>query len=790
MSDNTDINDVLALLKASGEATTDLEALADFLLTAGPQGGLVFNAPNKSVKGLVMPLFIQDIREKKSTVEGGKTRFECFFVVLPFDDVVIAPDLGTKLNRFELDVFIETRVKMTLERQVAYLAGLSAAERGTFAAKREYDTYRTETTRLISGTKIKLTSWDGVFAHSNGVPFSRGEFAIAKGLYIEDKHAAAGEPSKYGEQWTLRRDVGTLEDDPMHTGIEAREQLFATLQEGNVLLNVGDANPLFSRNNESDDERLFREKREKTEKGPKAWEREKIYTNWLPKALRPYAKRLFVVPSNGTQVTAELLDAKNKIVIGKSVWSPDFISKGDQPKKTAAFQVRCQIFEEGKPIQVALLSVTIYEENLKRYGINNQEIFGAVAGSFIPRCDGMIAAMPSLANSHNMDESSLAFNKQNIDGTYPKGVAFGVSAYAEVFCIDLASGIIKGGYPITPACVSTILIHKYKSDDFTLQCPGEVALHASQNELNTGGKPPEVNLLESKQTSIKEMQDHYQFFFMSEKANDSEEMAEMVRDLTTLYPNDIVEKTSALILGEKVKGLEGWPVKIRASPLKWTIFAVRNDIAKAYMDKKAAVKTQTKEEIVAKYRVLVERRKAEEIRQKKIAAEFAALAELPPGALDGPGDAQKLITNTDQPQQDTDLKTQPDLPTDGVKRADEIAHDPKRQKVLPTDNDATDADDQSNTPKTDAKKHVDEAVSSEADGSEAAALDLDVDVRSTAKPATPKKSKEHGTPTKQKETHHSKKPKEEPPKKSKDVVKKGAQSSDHKDSKKKKDFPL
>jgi hypothetical protein len=643
-----DLKNIYKELREAGVDPEDLEQAANYFMKKDEGGGMMaFNNPIRNIKGLTVGVLIRTIEEKKSE-NTGKQYYEYRLMVCTFEDVVVPSEIGEKINENAIRLRVEKRTKMSLEEREEYLAGLKPAERNSFAGKREYAVTRDEMVTLFAGTEIKITSFDGPFTHSNKMPFATNEFAICKGLICEETITVPGQPSKFGKQWKVQSKVGTLEEDT-NKGPEDIERMMKLLERDNQLVNVGDNNPKFTMDNESEDDTLFRKTIESAGKDMKDWQKDTILLGFLPKEDRSISKRSIIINLNGTAPDPEFMAQREKVIFKPPTWGKEFVGtkKDDVPVKLGAFQARCLIMDGEKEI-AAVVQVQMFDKHMTGFGVMDYEMFGKIAASYVPRCRGYIAARMNVGSSHAMDESSTLHNKQNEDGTFPKGVEFGVFAYAELLNINLASGVIDGGFgPLTAECAAAIMEHKYQSSDFSEKCPTDVDSYAKLNPLNSGGKPPIVNMLEARH-SVADLKDKYQFYMVCDKQN--EEVSEAITLLQTKYPDTMVQKMSDLILGRPVKGISGWTVKLYTvqPPLVYTIFAIKNDLVESTLKLLSGEDKLSEAEFTQAYVAAVKKRKADEERAQAkrdaIANAIADAEQVPAGTFDDPpAKKQKVV---------------------------------------------------------------------------------------------------------------------------------------------------
>lgn len=659
-----ELKNVSKQARDAGVDPQNLEAVMNFFRSKTDQPGEVtFSNPVRNIKGLTVSVLIRTIDEKKSD-RTGKTYWDYRLMVCTFEDVVVPSDIGDKIDDGAIRMRVDKRTKMSPVERQEYLAGLSPADRAGFAGKREYRLTRDDTTVLYAGTEIKITSFDGPYTHSNNMPFVAGEFAIIKGLYCEET-IKPGEQS-YGRGWKVQS-KGSLEEDT-NKGPEDVHRMLRTLAKGNHLVNVGDNNPHFDMSNESESDRKFRQDKEQGGKDLKNWEKNTILLGFLPEHMRPAAARVIVIPLHGSEPDPEFIAQRDKVVVSEPTWSTEFAGtkNDDTPVKLGAFQAKCRIWT-GDETTDALVQVQCFDKHMNRFGVMNTNIFAKIAASFVPRCHGYIAARMDVGSSHAMDESTLMANKQNEDGSYPKEVAFGVFAYAELLNINLASGVIAGGFgPITDECASTAMKLKYKSDDFSEQCPADVSSYATLNPLNTGGKPPIINLLESRH-SVADLSKTHQFFLVCDKRNDSEEIVELMNKLQRKYADSIVQKMSDLIMGQAVKGISGWPVKLKGD-IVFTVFAVRNSLVKSTHELLEGPKID-EAQFAEQYIAAMKKRKASEEKARVVQEEIDALHNLGAEAFeDPPAKRQKAapeppsaedLSVVDEEEQETSASSRP-----------------------------------------------------------------------------------------------------------------------------------
>lgn len=640
-----DLKKMSAEVRAAGLDPTDLEKVANYFMQKSDRvEEVTFSSPVRNIKGLTVPVLIRTAEEKKNDGPNGngKTRIVYRLMVCTFEDVVVPSELGEKIHENEIQLRVEKKIKMSQERRDQYLASLSPAERNGFAGKREYDTSYDEKVTLFAGTEIQITRFDGPFTHSNNMPFEAGEFAICKGLICEEKFMGAGESSRYGRQWKVQDKVGKLEED-LTKGPDDVRRMLRLLARDNQLVNVGDVNPDFSKNNETPVDRKFRTEAEASGKELKNWQKSQILLGFLPLEQRPATERVIVIPLGGTEPTPEFMAQRKKVVVKEPVWSTEFVgTKNDgKPVKLGTFKARCCIIDGDQETE-AVVQVQCFDKHMVKFGVMNYDLFGKIAGSYVPHCRGHIAGRMDIGSSHAMDESSTAYNRRNEDGSYPKGAAFGVFAYAELLDIDLASGIVKGGFgPLTASCAAAAIEQKYKSSDFSERAPADVESYAKINPLNTGGKPAIINMFEARH-SVEDIKKTHQFFLVCDKRNDSEEVTELVGELQRKHADSIVDRMSDLLMGHSVKGITGWPVKIRALEA-YTIFAVRNSLVESTMKLLDGGSALSQEEFLKQYIAAVQKRKASEAKAEQLRRELEGIATLPAEAFeDSPAKRQKV----------------------------------------------------------------------------------------------------------------------------------------------------
>ena len=640
-----DLKKMSAEVRAAGLDPTDLEKVANYFMQKSDRvEEVTFSSPVRNIKGLTVPVLIRTAEEKKNDGPNGngKTRIVYRLMVCTFEDVVVPSELGEKIHENEIQLRVEKKIKMSQERRDQYLASLSPAERNGFAGKREYDTSYDEKVTLFAGTEIQITRFDGPFTHSNNMPFEAGEFAICKGLICEEKFMGAGESSRYGRQWKVQDKVGKLEED-LTKGPDDVRRMLRLLARDNQLVNVGDVNPDFSKNNETPVDRKFRTEAEASGKELKNWQKSQILLGFLPLEQRPATERVIVIPLGGTEPTPEFMAQRKKVVVKEPVWSTEFVgTKNDgKPVKLGTFKARCCIIDGDQETE-AVVQVQCFDKHMVKFGVMNYDLFGKIAGSYVPHCRGHIAGRMDIGSSHAMDESSTAYNRRNEDGSYPKGAAFGVFAYAELLDIDLASGIVKGGFgPLTASCAAAAIEQKYKSSDFSERAPADVESYAKINPLNTGGKPAIINMFEARH-SVEDIKKTHQFFLVCDKRNDSDEVTELVGELQRKHADSIVDRMSDLLMGHNVKGITGWPVKIRALEA-YTIFAVRNSLVESTMKLLDGGSALSQEEFLKQYIAAVQKRKASEAKAEQLRRELEGIATLPAEAFeDSPAKRQKV----------------------------------------------------------------------------------------------------------------------------------------------------
>jgi len=640
-----DLKKMSAEVRAAGLDPTDLEKVANYFMQKSDRvEEVTFSSPVRNIKGLTVPVLIRTAEEKKNDGPNGngKTRIVYRLMVCTFEDVVVPSELGEKIHENEIQLRVEKKIKMSQERRDQYLASLSPAERNGFAGKREYDTSYDEKVTLFAGTEIQITRFDGPFTHSNNMPFEAGEFAICKGLICEEKFMGAGESSRYGRQWKVQDKVGKLEED-LTKGPDDVRRMLRLLARDNQLVNVGDVNPDFSKNNETPVDRKFRTEAEASGKELKNWQKSQILLGFLPLEQRPATERVIVIPLGGTEPTPEFMAQRKKVVVKEPVWSTEFVgTKNDgKPVKLGTFKARCCIIDGDQETE-AVVQVQCFDKHMVKFGVMNYDLFGKIAGSYVPHCRGHIAGRMDIGSSHAMDESSTAYNRRNEDGSYPKGAAFGVFAYAELLDIDLASGIVKGGFgPLTASCAAAAIEQKYKSSDFSERAPADVESYAKINPLNTGGKPAIINMFEARH-SVEDIKKTHQFFLVCDKRNDSDEVTELVGELQRKHADSIVDRMSDLLMGHSVKGITGWPVKIRALEA-YTIFAVRNSLVESTMKLLDGGSALSQEEFLKQYIAAVQKRKASEAKAEQLRRELEGIATLPAEAFeDSPAKRQKV----------------------------------------------------------------------------------------------------------------------------------------------------
>jgi len=666
-----DMKKITEMIRAAGGDPSDLEKTAEFIQQLGNEEQIqgTFAAPIKNIKGLTVPVLIRTI-EDKINKGNGKTRYEYRLLIGTFEDVVVPSELGEKLSDTEISLKLDRRIKMSYEERTAYLAamnltwnepnppnnndiahtlkkpleditpgvrkaflvGLPLKDDG-YASKRLYFSERDESVILNAGSEIKITSFDGPFSHSNNMPFRELEFAVCKGLCCEEKFDEPNQPSTYGKQWKVQDKTGKLEEDPSRGPADVKRMLHI-LSHSNKLLNVGENGALYDIENESPTDTAFRQEKENSGKEMKNWEKDAILLGKIPEPLRSVASQVIVIPLQGTETDPEFAIRATKVIVKAPRWNKEFVGKksDDTPVKIGSFQAKCRVVENDVATD-ALVQMQLFDKHMIKFGVMDFATFGKIASFFVPKCRGYIAGRMDVGGSHSMDESSMAFNKQNEDGTWPKKVAFGVFSYAELLNIDLASGVISGGFHITPECVRAAMEMRYKSSDFSVQSPQDVESYAQINPLNTGGKPPIINLFESLH-SLQELTESYQFFLVCNRSNQSDEVKEVTEKLEKKFPDSVMEKMSELIMGKPVKGVTGWPVKLRGDEFTFTIFAVRNNVAEETLEVLNGPAIKDEAAFVAAYIAAQKKRKTDDARRQIVADEIASLHDLPAGTFD------------------------------------------------------------------------------------------------------------------------------------------------------------
>lgn len=581
MSFNEDyLQAILAEAAKQGVDTSNLEEVAKVM--ASNEGANVgdFEKPNTQKIGVTIPGCYL-LSTNLVGPEGKKKTNYQILIADTFDNVDIDPEYGRKVSKTELELRVEKKRKMTAQEKREHDAKPGS---NTQVA---YNTSFEDTVTVRSGTIISIKPYEGTVLNAHGMEAESGTWLILNNLRRSERYAE-GETTPNFTSWSVG-DTNNIVADPQRSAKDLLPCL-AKQVNYNKLVNVGNNNPAFGEHNRTVAEA---EEIKKWEGDLKTWQKRRGILTHLPPDQRILAERALIVSLQGTEMTPELAGRGEFVIFDKPVWDKQFVhtkKEGKESWRQGDMRMRA-VVREGDRRTSVVVHMRIRGDNNELYqsGIADRDTFAALAYYYIPHCDGYAIASMDVMTSHNMNESMKITNNP-VNGVYPLEVAYGCWFYHDILCLDLASGIIRGGYEIDYEGAKAGMEAKVGTSDLSEDTDPRVRQLALANNLNKVSKPDVINLMESTQ-NLETLQ-NYKFFVVMDRSKDAQTMRELLEDIESFVANPkkakkppatVAEAQSRLFRGQKIGKIRGWPPF--TGDIQFTIFAVKNTIYEQYLNK-------------------------------------------------------------------------------------------------------------------------------------------------------------------------------------------------------------
>lgn len=590
-------------------------------------------AVDKSGLGVSIPVKIMKVDQKSGQSGRAYTDYQ-LMIIRGFGAMDVAPNEGDLISENKLQLRVHSTRKLTqteINEHKAKCRADGITDRWEVDRKKEQDYMADAVELLTPGRILNVRHFGAAFKKTRDLTFEVGDCVFVLHLYPEQeletieqydetgKLVRETQPNQWGVKFYAKgmRIDRTAED-------QSEDEIWQNLKQHNQMLNLR-PEAGYGADNQTEEERQF-----EVELGAKnnQLDRWKVTMSKVPHADRGLVNGPFVMDlyRHDDGPNPEQLVNDYSLVVGNPRWHSKWtqstkLQDGTEDEwKVSSFEMDAQIFEEGSATTKARISGSISatqaqrrdkQELMDEFGVSNVQRFGKIAGTFVPLCSGTAVLKLDLVGTAYMVENNPEMNPKGSDGNYVENVAFGCNYTAQVLTVDVASGVVRGGFRINRATAEMAFKRAFGQLPSRDAPPKLVASYADKNRMNRKHNSPVLNLFEIPATFESLENEGWAFYFVHKASKQSEVAQHFLGEIYNNAEGDldqVLKWTSEVISDKKLhKEYFGFPAEIGADPYEYCVFAVKKHVAD---ELEKTPKARDEDEFLAEVLTLLEKKQA------------------------------------------------------------------------------------------------------------------------------------------------------------------------------------